>query len=154
MAKIEKTSARVASKAAKALSSTATGARAKSLAGSALSQAKATKETSTKVASKAGKTLADGRANKSTKSLAGSALTQRPDKSRTGNVLMQSKKETAKTTRKMGSAAASALTQHVSTRRTADGRMVRVVLTPISSGSLKRDRVEAVVARVLSHRKK
>ena len=42
--------------------------------------------------------------------------------------------------------------QHVSTRRTSDGSAVRVVLTPISSGSLKRDSVERAVSKVLDKR--
>ncbi|ALN90178.1 hypothetical protein LG3211_1202 [Lysobacter gummosus] len=47
------------------------------MAGSALSQAKTSKETSGSVATKAAKALDDGRSSRTTKTLAGSVLTQK-----------------------------------------------------------------------------
>lgn len=51
-------------------------------------------------------------------------------------------------------AASSALSQRVSTRREKDGKPVRVVLAPISSGSLKREEVSRAVNKILLARKK
>lgn len=144
MAKSEKTSSRLAKKASRTLSNPDSSARAKSLAGSALSQASSKKRTSAKVAKRAGKTLADGKSSKAARSLAGSVLTQAPSK--------RGKPSSARTTTSAGRAASSALTQHVSTRRTAAGKSVRVVLKPIKTGSLTRDRVDKVVVRVLTAR--
>jgi len=66
MAKNEKTSDRIASKASKVLKNPSSGNTAKSIAGSALSQTSRDKTTSAKVASKAAKALKDGRSGKTT----------------------------------------------------------------------------------------
>ena len=63
--------------AAKVLSSANTSPSAKSLAGSALAQAKTTKQSLQATATKAPKALNDGRTSKTMKSLAGSVLTQK-----------------------------------------------------------------------------
>ena len=139
MARTEKTTKRMSTKAAKVLAGPGSSSTAKSLAGSALTQAHRSKQTSGKLASKAGKALASKSSGKTVRRLAGSVLTQREDK------------RTSKSTK---SSAGSALTQHVSTRRTDAGKSERRVLTPISSGSLDRTRVAKVVAHVLSAKKK
>jgi|GEM_PF-565334 len=149
MAKSEKTSSRVAAQSAKTLKNPRASDRAKSLAGSALSQAGTKKKTSPGVARKAGALLADSRARPATRSLAGSVLTQKPGKPKTSAA--PPKRGASKTSAK--SLAGSALTQHVSTRRTSDGRTLRVVLKPISSGTLTPRRVEQAVSRVLTDRK-
>jgi hypothetical protein len=108
-------------------------------------------KTSSRLASKAGKVLGSDRASKTAKSLAGSALTQAPNrkpKSPSSKTASSTARHASKTL------AGSTLTQQVSTRRDADGRSVRVVLSPISSGSLSRDRVSKVVARVLNDPKR
>lgn len=78
MAKNEKTSGRVASKASDILRSPSASKTAKSIAGSALSQAGTSKSTSSKVATTAAKALDSGRSSKATKTIAGSVLTQKP----------------------------------------------------------------------------
>ena len=80
MAKNEKTSGRVASKASDILRSPTASKTAKSIAGSALSQAGTNKSTSAKVASTAAKALDSGHTGKATKAVAGSVLTQKPKK--------------------------------------------------------------------------
>jgi hypothetical protein len=77
MAKNEKTSSSVASKASKVLNSASSSKVAKSIAGSALSQAVKNRVTSSRVATKAAKALDDGRSGRTTKSIAGSVLTQK-----------------------------------------------------------------------------
>ncbi|UNP30735.1 hypothetical protein [Lysobacter gummosus] len=77
MAKNEKSSPRVARTASSVLRDSGASQTAKSLAGSALSQAKTSKETSGSVATKAAKALDDGRSSRTTKTLAGSVLTQK-----------------------------------------------------------------------------
>ena len=99
-----------------------------------------------------------------TKSVAGSALTHAlaRKKSAAGLWVKVKKADAASPAKPKGTKAGhtvksvggSALTQHVSARRTADGKMVRVVLAPISSGSLKRERVDLAVSKVLASRKK
>ena len=76
MATSERTSQRVASKASGVLSNPSASKAAKSLAGSALSQAGSKKQTSGRVAALAGKVLDNSYSAKSTKSLAASVLTQ------------------------------------------------------------------------------
>lgn len=149
MAKSEKTSSQVAAQSARTLKNPRASDRAKSLAGSALSQAGTKKKTSSGVARKAGAVLADSRARPATRSLAGSVLTQKPGKPKTSAATP--KRGAPKSSAK--SLAGSVLTQHVSTRRTADGRTLRVVLKPISSGTLAPRRVEKAVSRVLTARK-
>ncbi|MFM9271093.1 hypothetical protein ACJ7V3_12625 [Halomonas elongata] len=79
--KTEVTSKKGASAASKVLRNPNSSKKAKSSAGSALSQRNApAKVTSKKAASAASKTLRDGRTSKSSKTSAGSTLTQRPDK--------------------------------------------------------------------------
>lgn len=151
MPKSEKSSPRVASKAGKTLATAGAPARVKSLAGSALSQASSKKVSSARVAKTAAAVLAGNRSSKNAKSLAASVLTQRPSGTKKA-ASSGSAKGSVRTVTK--SLAGSALAQHVSTRRTADGRSVRVVLTPISSGSLTRERVSKAVARVLTNPKK
>ena len=80
MAKNEKTSSRVATKASSVLSSPTATPKAKSIAGSALSQAGSAKITSKGVASKASSQLGDGRVSKTNKAIAGSVLTQKTRK--------------------------------------------------------------------------
>lgn len=77
MAKNEKSSPRVARTASSVLRDSGSSKTAKSLAGSALSQAKPSNETSKPIASKAAKALDDGRSSRTTKTLAGSVLTQK-----------------------------------------------------------------------------
>jgi hypothetical protein len=77
MAKNEKSSQRIAHAASGVLRDPAASKTAKSLAGSALSQAQASKATSAPVATTAAKALDDGRTSRATKSLAGSVLTQK-----------------------------------------------------------------------------
>ena len=77
MAKNEKTSGRVASKASDLLRSPSSSKAAKSIAGSALAQAGTGKTTSSKVATTAAKALDSGRTSKATKTVAGSVLTQK-----------------------------------------------------------------------------
>lgn len=88
MAKNEKTSKGIASKASGLLRSRRTSATTKSVAGSALTQSPNRKpvsrraqneKTSSPVASKASKLLRSPRTTARVKSVAGSALTQRPD---------------------------------------------------------------------------
>lgn len=98
------------------------------------------------------------------KSVAGSTLTQAAvrKKSAAGFWIKVKKGVTSSSVKAKGtkaghavkSVAGSALTQHVGVRRTADGKMVRIVLAPIKSGSLKRDRVDLAVSKVLASRKK
>src|SRR5687768_221039 len=125
MTKQEKTSTRVAHTAAKALTKPSTSSKAKSLAGSALSQARTRKTTSDKAAKRAGTVLRDGKSGATARSMAGSVLTQRPDTRKKAPA-----KAAKKTAKKTSSAAGSALIQHVATRRTVDGKLVRVVLAP------------------------
>jgi hypothetical protein len=80
MARNEKTSGRVASKASAVLRSSGSSKAAKSIAGSALSQAGTSKATSSKVATAAAKALDSTRTGKATKAIAGSVLTQKPGK--------------------------------------------------------------------------
>lgn len=80
MANNERTSGRVASKASDILRSPTASKAAKSIAGSALSQAGTSKSTSAKVASTAAKALDSDRTGKATKAVAGSVLTQKPKK--------------------------------------------------------------------------
>ena len=99
-----------------------------------------------------------------TKAVAGTVLTQALARKKSatglwvkvGNAVSASptKSKGAKAGHTVKSVAGSALTQHVSARRTADGKMVRVILAPISSGSLKRERVDLAVSKVLASRKK
>lgn len=86
MAKKEKvTSPKVASKASKVLKSSSAGKRAKTAAGSVLSQVKApNKKTSKAAAKSASKALSNKRTDKSVKSVAGSALSQRGKSGKTG----------------------------------------------------------------------
>ncbi|TBO32838.1 hypothetical protein EYS42_06610 [Aquabacterium lacunae] len=78
MSKSEKTSARVATTAARTLLNPAASPTAKSLAGSVLAQSGTNKVTSARVAGIASSALHDGRTSAATKSLAGSGLTQKP----------------------------------------------------------------------------
>lgn len=80
MARNEKTSRPVATKASNTLRDSSASKAAKSLAGSALSQAGTNKSTSPKVATTAARALDDGRTSRTTKTLAGSVLTQKPRK--------------------------------------------------------------------------
>ena len=77
MAKNERTGSKVASKASKTLRTSSASKTTKSLAGSALSQARTKNETSGRAASLASKTLTSKKTSKSAKSLAGSVLPQR-----------------------------------------------------------------------------
>ncbi len=77
MSKTEKSSPRISSTASQVLRDAAASSTAKSLAGSALSQSRSSKETSAAIATKAAKALDDGRSSRSTRSLAGSVLTQK-----------------------------------------------------------------------------
>jgi len=77
MTKNEKSSPRTTHTASQVLRDSGASKTAKSLAGSVLSQASASKATSAPIATKAAKALDDGRSSKSTRSLAGSALTQK-----------------------------------------------------------------------------
>ena len=77
MAKSEKSSPRIARTASQVLRDSNSSPTAKSLAGSALSQTRSSKETSASIATKASKALDDGRSSRSTRSLAGSVLTQK-----------------------------------------------------------------------------
>lgn len=83
MSKKEQSGPKVTKAAAKVLGSATASPTAKSLAGSALAQAKTSKQSSpaTATATKAAKALTDGRTSKTTKSLAGSVLTQKGKKS-------------------------------------------------------------------------
>ena len=80
MAKNEKTSSGVASKASGVLRNPYSSETAKSLAGSALAQSGTNKSTSPAVAKVAAKALDSGSTNRNTKSLAGSVLTQKTKK--------------------------------------------------------------------------
>ena len=80
MAKNEKTSSGVASKASDVLRNPGASKTAKSLAGSALAQSGTNKSTSPAVAKVAAKALDSGSTNRNTKSLAGSVLTQKTKK--------------------------------------------------------------------------
>lgn len=80
MARNENTSNRVASKASDILRSATASKAAKSIAGSALSQAGTNKATSAKVASTAAKALDSEHTRKITKTVAGSVLTQKSRK--------------------------------------------------------------------------
>lgn len=151
MAKQEKTSTRVARVASKTLTNPSASAKAKSVAGSALSQTHAEKVTSSKVAKRASSVLRNGKSGAAARSVAGSVLTQRPGAKKGASSPKPAPKKTAK---KATGMAGSALTQHVATRRTTDGKLVRVVLTPYRGGSLRRDRVESVVSTVLARHKK
>jgi hypothetical protein len=77
MSKSEKTGKRVGTNASSVLRDKGASKAAKSVAGSALAQAKANKQTSAKVARTAAKLLDDGRSSKTNKSIAGSVLTQK-----------------------------------------------------------------------------
>lgn len=77
MAKTEKTSPKVATKASQVLRSPGASAAAKSVAGSALAQSGTSKTTSPKVAGIAARTLDSPKAGVAAKSLAGSVLTQK-----------------------------------------------------------------------------
>ena len=81
MSKKEQSGPKVTKAAAKVLGSATASPTAKSLAGSALAQAKTSKQSSPTTATKAAKALTDGRTSKTTKSLAGSVLTQKGKKS-------------------------------------------------------------------------
>lgn len=70
------TKPKAAKKAATVLSSTSTGKKSKSAAGSALAQVSPAKVTSKKVATTASKVLRDGRTSPASKTAAGSALSQ------------------------------------------------------------------------------
>jgi len=149
MTKHEKTSARVGRTAAKTLTTKSKSAKTKAVAGSALSQTRTEKTTSAKTAKRASAVLRDGKSGPAARSIAGSVLKQRPA------VKKKAPAEAAKkSAKKSASAAGSALTQHVATRRTPDGKPVRVVLTPYRGSSLRRDRVESVVSSVLARHKK
>ncbi|WP_210133093.1 hypothetical protein [Stenotrophomonas rhizophila] len=76
MSKVEKTSKKVASHAAKVLADKGSSKTAKQLAGSALSQRDPKKTTSPTVAKKAAKVIDRPSTKKATKSIAGSVLTQ------------------------------------------------------------------------------
>lgn len=76
------TSPKVAHKASTVLSSTATSAKSKTGAGSALTQANFQKVTSTAVATKTSNVLRDGRTSAVSKGAAGSALSQRAEAKR------------------------------------------------------------------------
>lgn len=152
MAKQEKTSPRVARVASKTILKKSASKIAKSVAGSALAQTRSGKTTSAKVAKPASSVLRDGKSGSAPRSVAGSVLTQRT--AAKGATTSSPKSATGKTAKKATSGAASAPTQHVATRRTADGKPVRVVLTPYRGGSLRRDHVESVVSTVLAKHKK
>ena len=77
MARSEKTSGSVASKASQILRSSSASQRDKSIAGSALSQTGTKKVTSPEVATKAAKALDRPTSTKAVKSVAGSVLTQK-----------------------------------------------------------------------------
>lgn len=76
----EKTSAKVASAAAKVLKDPKASKNAKSAAASALTQKGSDEKTSSRVASKAAKVLKDPKASKAEKTVAASALTQKAGK--------------------------------------------------------------------------
>jgi hypothetical protein len=78
MARSGQTSRSIASTASKALTSSSTSAKQKSIAASVLAQSGTGKQTSHVVATKASKALTDGRSSATTKQLAGSALSQKP----------------------------------------------------------------------------
>lgn len=80
MAKNESSGPKVAKTASSVLRDPGASKTAKSLAGSALSQTRTTKQSSATTARTASKALNDGRSSGSTKSLAGSVLTQKPKK--------------------------------------------------------------------------
>jgi hypothetical protein len=80
MAKSERTSPSVASRASQQLRDGRTNPGTKSVAGSALSQRASGKETSPSVASKASQKLDSPRTGPAGRSVAGSVLTQKPGK--------------------------------------------------------------------------
>ncbi|HMM67307.1 MAG TPA: hypothetical protein PKC03_10225 [Dokdonella sp.] len=80
MAKRESSGPKVTKTASAVLRDSSASKTAKSLAGSALSQAHTNKQSSATTAHTASKALNDGRSSKSTKSLAGSVLTQKTKK--------------------------------------------------------------------------
>lgn len=80
MAKNESSGPKVTKTASAVLRDSGASKTAKSLAGSALSQAHTNKVSSKATAHTAAKALNDGRSSKSTKSLAGSVLTQKTKK--------------------------------------------------------------------------
>ena len=80
MAKKESSGPKVTKTASNVLRDPGSSKTAKSLAGSALSQANTSKQSSAGTARIASKALNDGRSSSSTKSLAGSVLTQKPKK--------------------------------------------------------------------------
>ncbi|QLQ28681.1 hypothetical protein H4W19_07475 [Pseudoxanthomonas mexicana] len=82
MAKNEKTSTHIASKASAVLRSPNSSKAAKSIAGSALAQTGTGKTTSLKIATKAAKALDSNQTGKANKAIAGSVLTQKPGKRR------------------------------------------------------------------------
>jgi len=144
----KKTSSRVTHKAANELRSPGASKTAKALAGSALSQTGSSKASSSKAASRASGALRDGRTSTTTRALAGSVLAQ--SESGTKKAL----KGRAKTQKKASASTGPESAQHVTTRRTADGKSTRVVLAPFRGSSLRRDRVESVVSTVLAKHKK
>ena len=80
MAKNEKTSGKVATKASGVLRSSSASMAAKSVAGSALAQAGTNKSTSAPVASKAARILYSDTSSKTNRTVAASVLTQKPNK--------------------------------------------------------------------------
>ncbi|TDR38376.1 hypothetical protein DFR29_12148 [Tahibacter aquaticus] len=82
MAKNEKTSSPVTKIASSVLRDSSASKAAKSLAGSALSQFRTTKQSSATTAHTAANALNDGRTSPAPKTLAGSVLTQKSKKSR------------------------------------------------------------------------
>lgn len=80
MAKRESSGPKVTKTASAVLRDSSASKTAKSLAGSALSQAHTNKQSSATAAHTASKALNDGRSSNSTKSLAGSVLTQKTKK--------------------------------------------------------------------------
>lgn len=80
MAKNESSGPKVTKTASAVLRDSGASKTAKSLAGSALSQAHTNKQSSTATAHTAAKALNDGRTSRATKSLAGSVLTQKTKK--------------------------------------------------------------------------
>lgn len=133
----EKTGPRAASAASKVLRSPSAPKSAKSAAGSALSQAKSAKVTSPAAAKAAAKTLRNPTSSKSAKAASASALTQKPPAA--GRL---------KDSHVKRSLAGSVLSQQVSTRKTANGKLVRVVLTQIDTGRLSRSNVVRMLEKV------
>lgn len=133
----EKTGSRAASAASKVLRSSSAPKSAKSAAGSTLSQAKSAKVTSSAAATAAAKTLRNPASTKSAKAASGSALTQKPPAAGRYKDFYAKK-----------SLAGSVLSQQVSTRKTANGKLVRVVLTQVDTGRLSRSNVVRLLEKV------